>query len=78
MRRQSLLKKLWLGSQTKALAYTQAASGTILFGLDKLNGMFNNETVKGYLSELSLPKEVTIGLVILGIVTYLAHGHGDA
>lgn len=70
-------KKLWDRSQTKLLAVGQAISGGVLFTLSQLNGWFNNDTVKGYLSDLDLPKSITIGLVVLGIVTYLAHGHGD-
>lgn len=74
---QPLLKRLWLQSQTKFLAVTQALSGGVLFTLSQLNGWFNNDTMKGYLSELDLPKSITIGLVALGIITYFAHGHGD-
>lgn len=71
------VKSFWNNSQTKLLAYGQALSGGVLFTLDQFNGWFNNATVKSYLSELSLPKSITIGLVVLGIVTYIAHGHGD-
>lgn len=72
-----LYKKLWDASQTKFLAYSQAATGGVLFTLNQLNGWLNNDTMKGYLSELDLPKSITLGLVVLGIVTYLAHGHED-
>lgn len=71
------LKSFWNKSQTKLLATGQALSGGILFTTSQLDGWFNNPTVKGYLSELSLPKSITIGLVVLGIVTYIAHGHGE-
>lgn len=70
-------KSVWDKSQTKLLAAGQALSGGILFTLSKANDWFNNDTVKSYLSELSLPKSITIGLVVLGIVTYIAHGHGE-
>lgn len=72
-----LFKRLWVASQTRALAYSQALTGGILFSLDQLNVWLNNDTMKSYISELDLPKSITLGLVLLGIVTYLAHGHGD-
>lgn len=70
-------KQLWDRSQTKFLAAGQVLSGGVLFTLNNIDSWFNNATVKGYLSELSLPKTVTMGLVAVGIITYIAHGHGD-
>jgi hypothetical protein len=70
-------KRIWDESQTKLLAAGQVISGGVLFTLNHINDWFNNDTVKGYLTELSLPKTVTIGLVAIGIITYIAHGHGD-
>lgn len=71
-------KAAWKNSQTKLLASLQAASGGVLFAIQQLYGSFNDPTIKSYLATITLPKSITIGLIALGVITYLAHGHDDA
>lgn len=73
----SLLKSLWKKSQTKVWAFVQAVSGAGLLTVGEIGKFVTDPTTKDYLSQLDLPKSLTIGLVIFGLVTYLVHGHTD-
>lgn len=46
--------------------------------LDQLNTFISDPTFKSYLDMLDLPKSITIGLVLIGLLTWLAHGRQDA
>lgn len=72
------LKRLWCNSQTKALSYTQLAGSGILASVSELNKAVTDPSIKEYLDRLDLPVSIIIALAVLGIVTYLAHGHTDA
>lgn len=67
-------KTIWYKSWTKFLGYTQTTIGATLFALGELHSYISDPTFKSYLGELDIPKEITIGLAILGIITWLAHG----
>lgn len=71
------LKSLWQKSQTKAWGCIQAASGAGLLTVGEIGKFVTDPTTKDYLSQLDLPKSITIGLVVFGLVTYLVHGHKD-
>lgn len=46
--------------------------------LDELNTFISDPTFKTYLDMLDVPKSITIGLVLIGMFTWLAHGRRDA
>lgn len=69
-----LLKRLWLRSQTKALAYTQAGSAVVLGGLDYLNGIVSDQHTKDLLNNLNVSKKVWIAIAVLAFLTWLSHG----
>lgn len=68
------LKAVWYKSWTKSLAYTQAAGAGITMTLSTMNSYVSDPTIKGYIAQLDTPKWVSASLVVLGIVTYIAHG----
>ena len=72
-----LYKRLWEESQTKFLAYTQAATGTVLFGAATLNDAVTSPVINGPMSQLHLPHWFPWFLLALGILTYLAHGRSQ-
>ncbi len=45
--------------------------------VDQINKVVSNDTFKSYLDQLDVPKSVMIALAIFGLITYVAHGHGD-
>jgi hypothetical protein len=53
------------------------ASGALLLSISEINGYVNNPTMKGYLDELDLPKTITIGLIVMGMLVYIACPHGQ-
>jgi hypothetical protein len=75
---ESPLKAIWYRSWTKLLGYAQALSGAGLLALSEVNSYIQDPTFKSYLDMLSVPKSVTIGLALIGIITWLAHGRSDA
>lgn len=79
MRKQLLrpFKSFWQESYTKAWAYTKMGAGAACVTISEVNGYITDPTFKSYLEELDLPKYVSIGLIILGMVTYIAHGRKD-
>jgi hypothetical protein len=72
------LKAVWYKSWTKLLGWAQAVSGAVLLAVSELNTYVNDSTFKAYLSEIDIPKSVTVSLAVIGIVTWLAHGRDDA
>lgn len=70
-------KSFWEESYTKAWAYVQVFPGAVLASITAFNGWVTDPTIKSYLDQLDLPKTVSVGLIVLGIITYAAHGHGD-
>lgn len=70
-------KAVWRKSWTKLLGYTQAVSGAGLFAVSQINSYVNDPTFKSYLDMLDLPKTVTVALVVIGVITWLAHGRKD-
>lgn len=48
-----------------------------LLSADQINKVISDDTFKSYLSQLDMPKGVIIGLAVFGMITFLAHGHGD-
>lgn len=72
------LKVVWYKSWTKFLGYTQTITGAVLYSLSELHIYISDPTFKGYLGDLDVPKEITIGLAVLGIVTWLAHGREES
>lgn len=42
-----------------------------------MHSYVSDPTIKGYLSEMDLPKSFAIGLAGLGIITWLAHGRDN-
>lgn len=73
----SPFKAVWYKSWTKLLGWLQAISGAGLLTISEINSYVNNSTFKSYLSELDIPKSVTIALVGIGIITWLAHGRSE-
>lgn len=72
-----LYKRIWQESQTKALAYSQAISGGILFSASQVHDAVTNPTVKDALDGLTLPSWFPWVLLGLAALTYIAHGHGE-
>lgn len=70
----SLLRSLWLKSQTKYVAYTQGLSAALLAGLDQANGIVSDHHFKAILDTMTVDKKIYIGLAVLSFVTWLAHG----
>jgi hypothetical protein len=52
--------------------------GAILLAISSINSSINDPSIKTYLDKLDLPKTLTISLVVLGLITFLAHGRDDA
>lgn len=77
MRRPSRLKDLWNKSQTKLWAKAQLAGSAALASISSINKFVSNDTFKSYLDQLDVPKSVIVALAVLGLVTYIVHGHGD-
>jgi len=73
----SASKTFWNNSQTKVWSYIQASAGAVIFTLGQLHSYITDPTIKSYLDGLNLPKEVTLGLVVFGLITYVCHGHKD-
>ena len=71
-----MLRRLWLNSQTKLLAYLQLSSASLLGLLDSAQYVVTSQQFKDLLGTLTLPHWVPIALAGLALVTYLAHGHG--
>lgn len=46
--------------------------------MSEVSSFVSDPTFKSYLDVFDVPKSVTIGLAILGLVTWLAHGRSDA
>lgn len=67
-------KAVWYNSWTKLLGWFQTISGAGLLAVSTVNDYVSDPIFKGYLSQLDIPKSVTITLVVIGIVTWLAHG----
>ena len=74
---QPLLQRLWLNSETKLLAYSQAVSGIVLYGATSLHSAISDSSIKDALGQLALPKWFPIVLLILASLTYVAHGHKE-
>lgn len=49
----------------------------ILLSLSEVNSFVSDPTFKSYLDQLDVPKSISIALVGLGIITWLAHGRKD-
>lgn len=71
------LKSFWHNSQTKALAYTQGIGAALLASVSTINSAVSNPSVKEYLDKLDLPWQLIVALAVLGVVTFIAHGHTD-
>lgn len=74
----NLLRKLWLQSQTKYVAYTQAVSAAGLASLDYVNNVISDQHFKDLLNTMTVDKKVYIGLAVIALVTWLAHGRQNA
>lgn len=72
-----LYKRLWEESQTKLLAYTQAATGSVLFVAAELNNAVTSPVISNPLGQLHLPHWFPWFLLGLGVLTYVAHGWGE-
>lgn len=72
-----LLKRLWEESQTKFLAYSQAASAGVLYGASQLHDALTSSTIGNALTEINLPRWFPWFILGLATLTYLAHGHGE-
>lgn len=73
----SLPQRLWRNSQTKLLAYTQAAGATVLASVDVVHELVTSTDVRAALEPLHMPVWVPLSLAIVGVFTYLAHGHNS-
>jgi len=69
-----LLKKIWENSQTIGLAYTQMGLAAVV----ELNNAINSPVISEPLNQLHLPSWFPYFLLLLGGLTYLAHGRKDA
>jgi hypothetical protein len=69
---QSYLRQLWLRSWTRVWSYAQVGVGSILFFLHIL---VTDPTIQAAITPLQIPAYVWAGLTVLGVVTYVAHGH---
>lgn len=72
-----LYKRIWRESQTKALAYIQLGSSGVIASIGQINKAVSDPGIKDYLDKIDLPTSIVIALAGLGIITFLAHGHGD-
>ena len=70
----SLLKRLWLRSQTKFLAWTQGVSAAGMLVLNNATSFVNDPHFKDYLSNFTVPKWVYITFATMSLLTWLAHG----
>ena len=70
----SLLRRLWLKSQTKFIAWSQGTGALFLGAVSNTNSYVNDPHFKDYLSNFTVPKYVYIGLATLALLTWLGHG----
>lgn len=69
-----LYKRIWEESQTIGLAYTQMGIAAVV----ALNDAINSPLISGPLNQLHLPSWFPYFLLLLGGLTYLAHGRNNA
>lgn len=67
-------KAVWNKSWTKLLGWSQGVSGATLLSVSQLNTFITNPTFKSYLDMIDLPKSITIAIMVIGLITWLAHG----
>jgi hypothetical protein len=75
---ESPFKAIWYKSWTKLLGWSQAISGAGLFTISQINNWISDPTFKSYLDMIDVPKSVTLAIVAIGLLTWLAHGRDDA
>lgn len=73
----SKLKSLWLKSETKIWAYTQAGAAMMIGVFSSANHFFQSEQFQNLEDKISLPHWVPLALAVLALITYVAHGHGE-
>jgi hypothetical protein len=66
------LKEVWHDNWVKAWAYVKAGTGATLLVVSQFNASLTDPNIKSYLDKIDLPKSVTIGLIVLGIITFIA------
>jgi hypothetical protein len=73
----SVFKSFWDNSQTKIWSYIQTGVGATVLAVGQLYPYISDSTIKSYFDELNLPKEVALGMVVFGLITYVCHGHAQ-
>ena len=58
-------------------AYVQLGTSATFGSMHYINTTINDPTFHSYLDQLDLSKKVIYGLAILGMITFIAHGHDD-
>jgi hypothetical protein len=67
-------KAVWTKSWTTAWGKLQMWLAGITGALSGLYPWVNDPTLKGYLDTIHVPPSVSIGLGVLGMITWVAHG----
>lgn len=72
-----LYKRLWCNSQTKLWSYIQLGGSGILASLGQINKAVSDPNIKEYLDKVDLPTSLVVAMAAIGVVSFLAHGHGE-
>ena len=74
-----MLRKLWRNSQTEIWAYTQGASAAVIGVISNVSEVTHSAEFKEVLGTFSnIPWWVPTGIAVMGLISYIAHGHRDA
>jgi hypothetical protein len=70
-------KSFWDKSWTKLWGWVQMVPAGILTFISTVNSYITDPSVKSYLDMVDVPKWLTLGIALFGLITYLAHGRDD-
>ena len=69
------VKTVWNKSWTKLWGWILSLSGAFAASVSFVNSWVNDATIKSYLDTIDIPKSVSTMMAIIGLITYIAHGH---